>query len=307
MLIVIFWLGCQSIEEPVKDTVPTTSSLQDYVFEHDESDSADFDLLAIASELEMVLQTLRYWNAQDVFASYDNALSYQDAYCPQSYTVDGNSFWVGGCQSSQGMRFDGYLFANVYEQSNFFQDGNIWDAQVLSAASDMVYPNESQVHFGGSATLAQGQHVDGYDLFFSSIVGSFLDESMADSWLLDGTSHTLMMYAVHFSDAALPINGFYVNGSVKWTGAVTAVEFRQMATYSAYIGFPCQEEMLGQMGVRDDQGRWLDIAFDVAEDWSLLGECDGCGTVTYQGESIGEVCMDATVLLDWTEEPWLSY
>ena len=58
--------------------------------------------------------------------------------------------------------------------------------------------------------------------------------------------------------------------------------------------------------LRDAEGRWLSILFDVdAETWAVdEGACDGCGAVWWQGQEIGEACIDASVLLDWEERPW---
>ncbi len=33
-------------------------------------------------------------------------------------------------------------------------------------------------------------------------------------------------------------------------------------------------------------------------------QCDGCGSLSFQGQAIGEICPDLGGLLAWEERPW---
>ena len=49
---------------------------------------------------------------------------------------------------------------------------------------------------------------------------------------------------VHLGDqASVSGNGLMIHGSMRWTGAVTAIEFGGMSTYSETIGYPCSQDL----------------------------------------------------------------
>ncbi len=303
----LWWLlACQTTE--VVTGIPPNSDPTDSPSEYIPPEDAvlepeEWDLTGIETALDAVFVTLRTRHTIPILSQYSMVMAQADSYCPQAYTVNGNSFWYGACTSTAGMSYDGYLFYNTYEQYDFFGDGGAWDVELLSGSTQMIDEDGRLIHWGGSAYLADGLSVDGYPVFFSSVTGSFMDDGAVEPWLQTGQSHTLMMYGASFSEI-LPINAFLVSGRMEWTGAVTAIEFGDTVTYASQIGYPCPAEPSGTLAIRDAHGRWADIAFDVSSDWQLTGECDGCGVASFHGEVIGEVCVDIAPLLDWRDSPW---
>ncbi len=307
-----FWLGCQHVEV-VNGTPPSEEGTvpSEYVTPEEgnsEDVASEWELEAISGSLSQMFEVIRTRHASPILDAYAMVMSQADAYCPQAYTLNGNSFWYGACTSTAGMTYDGYLFYNTYSEYDFFGDGGVWDVEVLSGSTQMLDAENSVIHWGGTSYLAQGVSMDGYPVFFSSITGSFMDDGASPLWLQEGRSDTVMMYGAALSTSNIPANAFMISGSMEWdaTGAVTAVEFGELVAYSKWIGYPCEEEPLGALAVRDAQGRWLDVAFDVSDAWVLTGECDGCGLATYNGEPVGEVCIDTEPLLDWEGTPWLD-
>ena len=259
----------------------------------------------LSDAVTAVLAMVRTRHATSILEGYSMVMSHADSYCPQAYTTNGNSFWYGVCTSTAGMSYDGYLFYNTYEDYDLFGDGSIWDAEVLSGATQMIAPDGRLIHWGGSAYLAEGVSMEGYPVFYSNIAGSFLDDGSSRDWLVEGQSDTLMMYGMSFSSDSLhPMNAFMVSGSMQWSGAATAIQFDSVITYSAAIGYPCWKEPHGTLSIRDAYGRWVDVTFDVNMDWVLEGECDGCGRALFNGEDVGEICIDVAPMLDWRESPW---
>ena len=306
-MVILLWVGCQSIDvTEVGALTDIQEAPSEYTPPEDaDMDSVEWDLDGIEMALDDVFAGVRTRHTTPILTGYDSVMTQADSYCPQAYTVDGNSFWYGACTSTSGMSYDGYLFYNTYEDYNFFGDGGSWNVELLSGSTQMVGSDGRLIHWGGSAYLAEGTSVDGYPVYFSSVTGSFLDDGAMDTWLQEGHSDTLMMYGASFSETIVS-NAFMISGSMQWEGAVTAVEFGETVTYSAGVGYPCWKEPMGSLGIRDAHGRWLDIQFDVSEDWQLVGTCDGCGQALANEEVIGEVCVDVAPLLDWEDTPWLQ-
>ena len=309
-MVILLWLGCQNLEVSEGNSSSSSTDVQDtpgeYVPpEEAEVEFADWDLDGIQESLNDIFEGVRTRHTTPILAGYASVMLQADSYCPQSYTVDGNSFWYGSCTSTSGMSYDGYLFYNTYEDHNFFGDGGSWNVESLSGSTQMIGVDDRLVHWGGSANLAEGTSVDGYPVYFSSVTGSFLDEGATETWLQEGHSDTLMMYGISFSETS-PSNAFMISGSMQWNGAVTAVEFGEVIAYATAVGYPCWKEPMGSLAVRDAHGRWLDIQFDVDENWQLVGTCDGCGSASSNGEAIGEICVDVAPLLNWEGAPWVE-
>ena len=86
------------------------------------------------------------------------------------------------------------------------------------------------------------------------------------------------------------------------------MQLNDLLMYTPYPGFyPCAEPY-GSMGVRDNAGSWYTIEFDVVYENDAFsapdGTCDGCGTVSHEGDVLGEVCIDPTPVIDWESTPW---
>ncbi|MCP4805529.1 MAG: hypothetical protein GY884_09285 [Proteobacteria bacterium] len=58
----------------------------------------------------------------------------------------------------------------------------------------------------------------------------------------------------------------------------------------------CAAEPAGTILVRDEVGYWYELVFD--------GSCDGCGSVQWEGETLGEACIDVSPLYAWEDAPW---
>lgn len=275
----------------------------EYSIEFEEESSPEIDLASLETAFNEALLSIRDYNTAPMFDSYHAVMEYSDSYCPTSYELNGNAFWYGQCESDAGMYYDGYLFYNIYEELDFFGDGGVWDVYTMSGATDMLYPSMERVHWGGSAYFAEGHNVDGYPVFFSNFTGSFWDQSSPD-WLSEAQTANLMMYGIHFDlSNGTAGNGFYIQGNIDWSGPLSAISFQGFTSYTQYIGFPCEMEPIGTLSLRTAEGQWIDVEFDNEQDWSVGGECDGCGTAYHNGEELGDFCIDNQPMLDWEDRP----
>ena len=63
-------------------------------------------------------------------------------------------------------------------------------------------------------------------------------------------------------------------------------------------GAECLDEATILAEVRTEQGNWAQISFEQEKG------CDGCGTLVYDGEELGEVCLDFASILGLESSPW---
>jgi hypothetical protein len=296
-------LGCSPSSEKEKDTTTLEEPLA-YEYEAEEGEAA-LDIALIEEGVNEALSLLRTYNSREIVSAYYDVMSYADAQCPTSYEIDGNAFWYGACTSEQGLDFDGYLFFNTYADSDLFSDGTLWDAEIINGSTDLHHDEQGRTHFGGNVYLAEGVNADGADVFLSAIQGSFLVESSAEAWLKDGWSPLLTLYGLRKDTPLGGANALSINGSMPFdTSGVQALSFSDILISQEEFGYPCPQEPIGVLSVRSKEGIWLDITFDVGEDWTLTGICDGCGMAQTETGEEYEVCIDAQPLLDWEEQPW---
>ena len=140
----LFWIfACRNVDvvegEPSYET-PDAGPSEYAPPENVGSTDAEWELEAISNALSEVFSGIRTRHPSAVLDGYSMVMSHADSYCPQAYTVDGNSFWYGVCTSTSGMSYDGYLFYNTYDDYDLFGDGGL-GCELLSGAAQMVDPD----------------------------------------------------------------------------------------------------------------------------------------------------------------------
>ncbi len=296
--------GCGTEETP-PDQPDLPSS---YTWTPEETDGETLDLASLEESVTALLGELLALNAAPAIRAYEVAMTASDSYCPAYYEQDGSTFWYASCGSDAGGEYDGYAFYTLYEDSDVFGDGNLWDLTVLAGAADVVEPDGDRYPLGGTAYLGES-HAGEADLYISVTAGSFLaeDEAVAGTWVTTGSSPSLTLYGARY--AAYDINILLMSGSTAVSsGALTAVQLNDLIQYTPFPGvYPCAEPS-GSMAVRDTAGRWYTIEFDVVvQDDAYTapeGACDGCGMVYHDGDALGEICIDPEPLVSWESAPW---
>lgn len=297
-MIFILW-GCANPPDVDVQEKPIS-----YEYETVESISS-LDIAAMEEEVNDAIAQMRGHHSREIVDSYYDVMNYADEQCPTAYEVDGNAFWYGYCYSEQGLSFDGYLFFNTYENYDLFSDGTLWDAEVVNGSTTLYHDALGKSNYSGNAYLAQGVNAQGADVFLSATQGSFLVEAASEDFLQEGWSPWLTLYGLRQDTALGSAKAFMVTGSLPYSGAhIGALSFSNMVTFNSLFGHPCPQEPTGTMSVRSSQGVWLDIEFDVTEDWQLVGECDGCGMATTQFGDTYEFCVDLEPLILWEGTPW---
>ena len=288
------------------EATPPDDGPTEYTYDGGSESAAVFDADTIELALDDAITGVTRVTAAPVLDAYAVALEQMEPGCPDWYEVDGNAFWYAYCTTDGGSSFDGYGFTTLYEDADAFGDGSAWDLTAISGSATIRDPDGHTFHLGGGIYDGTGTNPDGARLWVSQVAGGFVWDApqAAGTWLAEPSAPSMLLYGIQY-DLGGPENYFYLTGSVEGlSAAASAVRFDEVAIGSTALGLQCSAEPLGTISVRDAQGAWWDVRFDVDEGGRLTGDCDGCGGVFTGDTYHGEVCADFSPLLDWEESPW---
>ena len=298
-MLLSIWLSCQTVSQ-TSPQIADSSEAKWPTYESPEQ-SADFQTHDLQLALSSAIYALPNWRAEDVFYSYDDVMSWSDGYCPYNTEIDGNALWYGGCESTQGVRYDGYLFRNVYVNYDAFGDGGTWDLDSLSGVADIQTVDGKHVHYGGTIYSGEGLSPEGFHTAISIIEGSFLDEQQSESWLFDGPSINLAQFRSTEPEGVH--DGLYINGAIDIEGEIQTVYFNDISASTHSWDPSCLFNAVGVIGFRNQDGVWAYLFLE-----SETGPtCDGCGSVFQdinRTQYIDELCLDVEMLLDNGLQSW---
>lgn len=314
MIALLLACGGSDSGSPAPDVAeaPLAYDIADYTDQ--ERPEASFDSLAVEEALQTAIDDVLLSAATPVVEGYAEAMSFADADCPTLYDVDGNTVWYDYCTTDEGATFSGYGFYYVYDDVDVLGAGVPMDGAVVTGLGRITGPDGTTIEVGGTAGELTGSTED-LDAWVSVTAGSFAwDAPEAEgTWLEAGLRPSLTMYAItlpeyglHYLSVEGGLDGLEdVSGGA--LGLPTAT-FAGTVLADEAVGFPCDQEPSGSISVRDPNGAWYTVDFDVdAEDGAdpaLNGVCDGCGEVTHNDVVVGEACADFSAWLDWGESPW---
>ncbi len=298
------WLAaCGGADDGAKSEGPSTPAETlplepaPYVVDAEGTEVPDVDLAEVSSVLQGALDQLLSIHAQPVRAAYDEVMAGQDARCPYYYTTADGSYWYDSCESENGSAFNGYIFAFGSEDGVDPVYGFPVDSWSAFGAATVVDPEGRVMEMGGTAVVST-LYGDGYTTFTSVVQGTFVWDGAVDGWLTTDLSPDLTLYG--YAVDGLADKFMYIDGGVSGLDGGWAVAFADNQIAGVAMGVsPCGEELSGTVGVRSPEGVWVDVVFQ-----QTAAGCDGCGEAYVQGQSVGEVCVDATVLTDWAVSPW---
>ena len=243
--------------------------------------------------------------------SYESFRAFSDDDCPyydeDYYETYGTTYWGDACTTAAGAVFDGYVYSQDLDE--------YWDGYYLYPEYRYFYGTARIIDPEGNTW--EGSGYSSYYQFYStptniysywSSYGTFERMGSFDeqNWMDEGFSYELYNY-VYYSEsypgAELSING-NISGLDTIAGTLNIDDFY---IYSETLGSPCPEEAFGTISVRSDEGDWFEATFDGPPYWggaSFPGECDGCADLYHEGDIVGTVCPDFSLLSGWVVEPW---
>lgn len=307
---IVLLAACGRDQDPA-DTAAEVVDPSPYVVPGDEEISPKLDQGAIEQGLaDAITRVIRY-DARPVTAAYLRALSGGDSYCPAYYTdSNGNTYWASYCRAESGTEFDGYGY--YYDYAGMTDEsGNIYDRYVVvSASSSIAQADGTSFEGSGYVVWTNVRTPWGDDgtgqMAYATVVQSYISGSWVavepdgeTSWITDGVTPETSMYLWLSPDGAY--SGAYVTGGISHLGAsVDTVSFESIVLNGYWA---CSKEPAGAVSIRDDDGYWYDVFFDVDENTGLAPEnaCDGCGQVWYRGVLQGQACADFSTWYAWKD------
>lgn len=287
-------LACEAEPESAGETVALDPGLEDapsdYSYAPSDGEAELLDMETLATGIEDAVRTSVGFSGDPVLAAYDTVMATADEGCPAHYAYDGNEFWYDACTSDAGTTFDGYGFYYAYEDADL-GDGNVWNGATFTGLA-RVEDSEGHTFEAGGTVGTLYTVSGGWNVIYTTIYGGFAwDGAEAeDTWLETTADPDLVLYGVWSDEAegwTLQIDG--AASGVSET--LSAITFDAVILGNPAGGVKCTVEPIGDLRVRDNLGTWYDIDFDATQNRQGAA-CDGCGAVTVEGESIGEVCVD---------------
>jgi hypothetical protein len=309
--VALLLVACTEPSEPEGSDAPGDPP-SPYIVPEGDPPEPTATLAEVGAALQEALDLAFTVHGGPVHESYDKAMEGASGSCPYVYTTADGSYWYDNCVSDAGTAFDGYVFSldadEVYDPTYGFTY-SFWYA---FGGATVVDANGHTLEVGGGAvTQKVSDQVDGVNLaeYYSMLEGTFAwDGTEADgTWLESEIDPDLELYAYAATDFGVS----FVQLSGGFGGVLDgwAVAFDTNGVGAELLGFPCEEELSGTIGVRAPDGTWTDVQFDGVVDAEALDTfdealCDGCGEAFFQGEALGEVCVDVSTLLAAGVAPW---
>lgn len=238
--------------------------------------------------------TLDAWPVLD---AYEAAMEARDEGCPTYVENGGESYWIGGCATSAGSRFEG--FGQALDRTVEVPEGSEWSRTV--AANATITTDGGEMFVGGGGAVVGGGHVlaDDTTYAYTAVQGTFAwtgDEAKG-TWLADETSAELTV----IWRQSPTYRAVTLDGTVS-TATGDAVHFDEVTL----VDVVCGGEPSGTVSLRGEDG-WYDVVFDLDLD-DLEGvspaSCDGCGAAWYRGQAVGDACVEVADLATFEAMPW---
>lgn len=293
---VLSLLGC--VAGTPEDSDPSWPS--GYLLEDSAAPRLELRVEEVAEAVNDVFAQAIAINGHVLFVAYDAVMAHADPSCPPvDASEDGGSLWDTNCVAESGARYAGFISVFRGFQGDEYNSNLRGEATVLSPdGSRLVVAGDAHTTINEVARVWKSA-VDG--VMYYDGPGS------EGSWVL-GSPDVRMAYTLE-ANTAQELIAATLDGSVgSLEGAVSAVSLNEVVMRQDE-NFPCPVEPYGTLSVRDAHGSWGDVVFDVglgeAGEYIVDAErCDGCGTLWFGGEDLGQVCVDPLNTLNTELPPW---
>ena len=201
----------------------------------------------------------------EIVTTYAELMRMGDPECPGD-ELSIRDQWLYGCTADTGYSYAGVaqLFYDTVTEGSIRGDmsgvsGDFWIDSITGAT----------LEGGGHAVVIRGP-----SLWVSEIAGSWRWGD-GSPWLAQGFSGNLWIEFV--DDFAIQLRG-----AADIMGTYVAAQEVQLTAY-------CDYGLAGKLSLRDPSGGWYSLEF---------GGCETCTDVYFEGEKLGEACVDMSGLVN---------
>ena len=250
--------------------------------------------------LASVLASAFTYNADVMFQAYQQIMSFADETCPSVSAGDGGSMWDTNCTATSGAVFTGFISRYDGVREDVSQRRMRGEAMIdLPDGSQMVVAGELATAVSSGVAPSWSSDITGVMRYDGALAAGTWVEAESDVNL----GYTLV------ADVNGAVQSVEMDGNVAGLeGEVSAVVFNDFVLDLMHT-WPCPQEPAGNLRLRDVDGVWATLTFDVTgtveEGFSVPeGKCDGCGDLMFEEESLGEVCVDMSGMFATEVPPW---
>jgi hypothetical protein len=320
-------LGCSGGEDtdkvPVDTNPPPFGSDTGYGVPPGEDPA--LDLAGVEAALEEGIRQVRSMDPVDVLDLVEQLLSYQDpGSCPSAEPSNGADYDLGAPGESCTASSDAFFQVDLrFKRELEGQEGSAYrfENAAIRGGSLVVDPLGNSLDFSLVFSHEDRTSSGGIRKLYGSWVGvATWSGAAAGEWLSTGASVGLAYLWATGSDGVTPSAFTALGGISGLQGAVVdttvfsgvfGVEYPDsvlgFTLAGSSLGSLCDAEPHGSVHLKTHAKEWYEVRFDAP----VLGqapqsaeECDGCGTVLFRGEEMGEICPDLAMFLDWQGRPW---
>lgn len=293
-------LACHSTPE----TDTANHSDVPYLGEAPAAEAPTFDANDIASAISIAMAQIPDLNAAPIIDVYTSFLDQTTDTCPQWSLYQDYPYWYDNCTTADGVVFEGYGLLVEYDE--YEANDYLYTGYQLNSVATLTTTDGQTLTLSGATDLLFATN-GAVNIFYSQIpAGTSWQGQSTASWLDDAASPSL--YTYYTQDSSTGLRALLVDGSI----AVNAGDISDVVLHDVHLlddpsGSLCSTEPAGMVSVRNTGGQWYDLIFDgPASTAEQVPDalCDGCAVAWFQGQSLGDVCVDFSSLMDWKDVPW---
>lgn len=293
-------------EEPAPEAAAEEPSPYTYPGEAPDPVGA-YDEAAVSDALQQAIDGIFAFRGKPGLDAYLAAMNAARPSCPTTYGDSADtSFWMDTCSTSDGATFEGYATYAAYDAHPM--GSSTWDGDVMWGNASIRTALGYVFEGGGTLYDLRGEgEVEGKatESWYSVISGIYSWDGPGDAgtWLESAVTPSVRVLFTR----VVEIDGHRaeVSGSVPLDDpAFGSATFSEVVIASESVGWNCASEPSGSVSLRDAEGYWYDVSFHGSNEVVEEALCDGCGTVSFRGEVVGQACVDWSPWVDWGSAPW---
>ncbi len=254
----------------------------------------------IAEAMETAVAAGPTYTPAPIFDAYSLAMLAARSDCPGPVDSGSVIFWIGACETPEGSVFDGYAQLTEYDDANFSGTTYFANATITTASG---YRYVSAAHITDVQIGGVSDDRRQYDTFTGAVTGTntWDGPGVSGTWMEEGLLPAMTLTFTVYEDGA---RDGTLTGVVAIPGDVFLAASYDATLWNEASGAACAEEPSGTVSLRDPDGNWYEARFDGGLEVEDASACDGCGTVYWRGQEVGEVCPDFSTWLSWGTRPW---